>query len=371
MDDAGGSQGVRAREAPRVEADFRVRYPTLDELVVAYCADLSRGGLFLATDRFLPVNAVVRLHLELLEGSADIPIISRVAYVRGAEEASASGKPAGMGVEFLDLSEECLELIEAFISERMNDSLATAAPTRLRRLSLLVVDDDVTWQRTAAAPFRARGDYVRLAADGFEALALCLKEPPDLILSDVNMPRMDGWQLLRVIRARPSLSSIPFVFTTTLSGEDERLRGYQLGVDDYLAKPYPPAELQARVDRLATRVQQSSQALAARKTLRGDLAQVGLPAVLAFLELERKTGQLFIAGERAGRIYLRHGRPARIELDEAPPGSSPRELLFELLDWSSGLFEFAPQDVGEGDELDEPLTALLLDHARLRDEASR
>src|SRR6185312_10888767 len=64
--------------APRVEATFRVSYPNVDQLLVAYSSDLSKGGMFLTTDQFLPVNAVVRVNLELGEGSAEIPVICRV-----------------------------------------------------------------------------------------------------------------------------------------------------------------------------------------------------------------------------------------------------------------------------------------------------
>lgn len=360
------------RETPRVEADFSVRYATIDQLVVAYCSDLSKGGMFLSTDQFLPLNAVLRLHLVLPEGSAEIPVICRVAYLRGMEEATAQGKPPGMGVEFLDLDQDCLQLIESFINERIQSDAnqSSLAPT-VRRLSVLIVDDDVTYQKQAAGPFRARGDYVRIAPDGFEALGLCLKEPPDIILSDVNMPRMDGWQFLRMIRSRPSLASIPFIFTTTLSGEDERLRGYQLGVDDFLSKPYRSLELRARVDRLAARVTHSPRTLIERKTLRGDLAQVGIPSLMAFLEMEQKTGELLVVTDRTAHLFLRGGRPVRIDIDDAPGFATPHELVFELMSWTAGQFEFAVQDVADADEIKASITSLLLEHARLNDEKNR
>ena len=360
------------RESPRVEADFQVSYPTVDQLVVAYAADLSRGGLFIATERFLPVNAVVRVTIELPDGGGTVPVICRVASVRDATEAGWTGKPVGMGLEFLDLASEYVQLLGDYIAERM-DADATHAPKAqpLKRISVLIVDDDVSYQKQAAAPFRTRGDYVRVAGDGFEALAMCLKDPPDIILADVQMPRMDGWQLLRLIRGRPSLASIPVIFMTTLSGDEERLRGYQLGVDDYLAKPYRPAELKARVDRLATRQQQQTHALIARKTLRGDLQQVALPSVLAFLEREQKTGELLVVGAQTARLYLKHGRPLRVEIEEAPP-MTQEELAFELLGWTQGQFELAVRDdVAIPNELGTTITALLLEHARRKDEAAR
>jgi uncharacterized protein (TIGR02266 family) len=360
------------RTAPRVEATFRVCYQSVDELLVAYSSDLSKGGMFLHSERFLPVNAVLRLQLELEPGAAEIPIICRVVYVRDERTARTVGKPPGMGIEFLDLTSECLQLIETFINEKI--ALANAMPNvapRPRRLSVLVVDDDAGCRTLAAQPFRARGDYVRLANDGFDALALCLKEPPDVIVSDVQMPRMDGWTLLRMVRARPTLVSVPFVFLTTLGGEQERLRGYQLGVDDYIGKPFRGKELQTRVDRIMERVQRASHTLAEKKSLRGDLEQVSLPSVLAFLELEKKTGELLIVDERTARLYLRDGRLLRLDVDGVTADAVMLDVIYNVLSWRTGQFEFAARDVPNEDLLQMTITQLLLEHARFSDESDR
>jgi uncharacterized protein (TIGR02266 family) len=358
--------------APRVEATFPVSYENVDQLLVAYSSDLSKGGMFLTTDQFLPVNAVIRINLGLGEGSAEIPIISRVVYVRDEVAARAVGKPAGMGIEFLDMTPECLGLIEAYIAERIGEiehPPEIALPKR--RLSIMIVDDDHGCRTLAAQPFRTRGDYVRVAPDGFDALAQCLKETPDVIVSDVHMPRLDGWQLLRMCRSRPTLSSVPFLFLTTLSGEQERLRGYQLGVDDYVSKPFRGKELQARVDRVVERVQRASHALAEKKTLRGDLASVALPAVLGFLELERKTGTLFVIGQRRAHLFIREGRLLRVEVDSVVADATSIEVVYDVLGWRSGQFEFAAHEVAGEDLYDTSITALLLDHARFSDESAR
>jgi uncharacterized protein (TIGR02266 family) len=358
------------RATPRVEGTFRVSYPNVDELLIAYSTDLSKGGMFLQTDRFLPVNAVLRLNLALGAGSAEIPIICRVVYVRDEAAAQEAGKPAGMGIEFLDLTAECLGLIEAYIAEKLSEDEPVTTPPP-RRLNVMIVDDEQGSRNQAAQPFRIRGDYVRVAADGFEALALCLKEPPDVIVSDVQMPRMDGWQLLRMCRARPSLASVPFLFLTTLGDEEERLRGYQLGVDDYVGKPFRGKELQVRVDRIVSRLQRG-QTLAAKKTLRGDLAHVSLPAVLGFLELERKTGELLVVSARTANLYMRHGRLLRVEVDGEVLDKSALDRVYEVLFWREGQFEFATHaDVSGGDLYDMSITNLLLEGARISDEENK
>src|SRR5262249_34434200 len=153
-----------------------------DELVVALTHDLSRGGLFMRTARFLPVNAVVRVHLDLPEDGGELQVTCRVAFVRSEEQAATTGKPAGMGVEFLDLDAERFAQLTRFVTERTQDTTATVAA---RRLDVVVVDDDALSRGSIARALRGRGDRVREAQDGLEALAACLKEVPDLVVSDV------------------------------------------------------------------------------------------------------------------------------------------------------------------------------------------
>jgi len=356
------------RQHTRIEAVFRVQYTTIDQLIVAYSSDLSKGGVFVCTQTYLPLNAVVRLTLQLPEDGGEIPVICRVVYVRDEAAAASAGKPAGMGLEFLDIADECSQQIERFIAERP-PRLSQPSPAR-RALNVVLADDDRLSLAAAASCFRERGDIVRMATNGLDALAACLKEPPDVILSDVQMPKMDGWQLVRMVRARPSLSSIPFIFFTQLRGEEERLRAYQLGVDDFLGKPCNPDFLLSRADRLISRLGQNRSPVR-QKTLRGDLEQVSLPSVLNFLELERKTGVLLLVGAYTARVFIAEGRPLRVEGESDARAPSSRALMNQLLSWKTGQFEFAVSEVAGPDLLECSLMTLLLDHARISDEESR
>jgi DNA-binding response OmpR family regulator/Tfp pilus assembly protein PilZ len=349
-----------------------VKYPTLDDLVVAYSHDLSVGGMFLRARRFLPVNAVIRVHIELPEDGGEVPIIARVAFVRDDKDAAQTGKPPGMGIQFLDIGGEAQRRIEAFISERLARSTPDDTTPARRILQVVVIDDDAQYRDLAAQAFRARGDRVRTAGDGLEGLGVCLKDPPDLVVSDVQMPRMDGWQLLRMLRTRPTLAGTPVLFLTTLSGDADRLRGYQLGVDDYIEKPYRPQELLARADRAIAR-SGGGRGGPARKTLRGDLEHVPITSVLQLLEVERKTGMLLVVSSRTFRLWLRNGRPITMEIEgETQVGTPPGALFRRLVEVRDGLFELAVQDVAGDDRFGgASITELLLEHARLSDEASR
>jgi uncharacterized protein (TIGR02266 family) len=355
------------RRAQRIAAAFRVRYKSIDELVVALTHDLSRGGLFMRTDRFLPTNAIVRVHLELPGGGGEIAVICRVAFVRAAADAAATGKPPGMGVEFLDLGPERLAELERFVAEH---GAKESQPPPRRALDILVVDDDESVRGSAAGALRRRGDSVREAGDGLGALAACLKKAPDLVLSDVQMPRMDGWHLVRMLRARPSLARVPIVLLTTLTDEDARLTGYRLGADDFINKPVRDDELTLRVDRVVARTLQQYHAHE-RRSLRGDLEHVGLPSVLSFLSLEQKTGVLLLVGDSTARVFLRGGQPLRVEIGDTPVAGSDDPALQTLLGWRQGQFEFATQEVACNDDLGTTVTALLLEHARRSDERGR
>ena len=359
------------RTHPRVESVFRARYATLDQLVVGYSADLSKGGMFLASDQFLPVNSTLTLKLELPSRGGELSVTCRVVYTRDKATADKTGKPAGMGVQFLDLDEQALTRIGQFIAEKSVAADADPQSSRGKPLSILVVDDDHSSREAAAKPFRERGDQVRTASDGVDALAACLKSPPDVILSDVQMPRMDGWQLARVVRSRPQLAQVPMLFLTRLRGEDERLKGYQLGIDDFVPKPSRPEELIARVDRVVRRIKRPSPAHA-QKMLRGDLEQVSLASVLSFLELEKKTGILSVMSDQSAKIHIEEGRLLKVEPDGGPPvDATSRQLLYKMLDWRRGHFEFVVSKVACEDEVHASLTSILLDHARVSDEAAR
>ena len=108
-----------------------------------------------------------------------------------------------------------------------------------------------TWSRSATRSFRLR--------TGRDALRLVEESQPHLIVTDITMPQMDGYELVRQIRQRPSLRLLPVVFLTGRTATDEKIRGYQLGCDVYLEKPFELPELGAVVRNLLERLQMIEQ----------------------------------------------------------------------------------------------------------------
>lgn len=117
---------------------------------------------------------------------------------------------------------------------------------RAHRARLLVVDDNSDMRAYLTQLLEPEYD-VLLAADGLAALEMALAQPVELVLSDVMMPGMDGFELVRALRADPRTARLPIVLLTARAGEEESVQGRQAGADDYLAKPFSARQLLARV----------------------------------------------------------------------------------------------------------------------------
>jgi signal transduction histidine kinase/DNA-binding response OmpR family regulator len=111
---------------------------------------------------------------------------------------------------------------------------------------VLLADDNADMRDYVARLLRGRFQ-VQVTADGKEALAAALAEPPDLVLSDIMMPELDGFGLLRALRADERTSSIPVLMLSARAGDEARIEGLEAGADDYLVKPFSARELVARV----------------------------------------------------------------------------------------------------------------------------
>jgi signal transduction histidine kinase/CheY-like chemotaxis protein len=112
---------------------------------------------------------------------------------------------------------------------------------------VLLVDDNADLRSYVGRLLKERGYEVQLAADGEAALSAAHEQAPDLILSDVMMPRLDGFGLLRAVRSDVQLGDIPVVLLSARAGEEARVEGLDAGADDYLIKPFSARELLARV----------------------------------------------------------------------------------------------------------------------------
>ncbi len=133
---------------------------------------------------------------------------------------------------------------------------------------ILIVDDEPRYLRLLEANLRTEGYEVATAQDGVQALDVFSAQPIDLVLLDVMMPRLDGFGVCQRLR---EFSSVPIVILTARGEEQDRVRGLDLGADDYLVKPFSATELLARVRAVLRRAQPPTESSQARFFTHDDL----------------------------------------------------------------------------------------------------
>jgi DNA-binding response OmpR family regulator len=119
--------------------------------------------------------------------------------------------------------------------------------------TILVADDDDDIRSLVAFRLERAGYSVLAARDGEEALSLALEHTPDLAVLDVMMPKLDGYELTRRLRAEESTKRMPVILLTARAQEADVQRGFDAGADDYIRKPFSPQELRARVQAILGR----------------------------------------------------------------------------------------------------------------------
>ncbi|GAC1406918.1 MAG: response regulator transcription factor [Chloroflexota bacterium] len=121
--------------------------------------------------------------------------------------------------------------------------------------SVLIVEDDRGLAETLAYNFRQEGFHTGIARTGLEAISITRSQHPDIVILDVMLPEMDGFEVCRTVRAT---SPVPIIMLTARTDEVDRVLGFELGADDYITKPFSLRELLARVRAALRRVQLSS-----------------------------------------------------------------------------------------------------------------
>ena len=112
---------------------------------------------------------------------------------------------------------------------------------------ILVVDDELDCQAVLAIYLESRGYQVECASSGLEALSIFESNPPDLVISDVMMPHMDGFEFCRRLRSSRLGQLVPFIFLSGQGELESKVEGHSIGGDDYLVKPFQPQEILAKV----------------------------------------------------------------------------------------------------------------------------
>ena len=236
---------------------------------------------------------------------------------------------------------------------------------------LLLVDGDPKSLRVLDVSLKKAGFEVTTATSGREALASLAAELPDLIISDTDLDEMDGFELCNLIKANPDWAKIPFLFVSGRKSIEDKIRGLELGVDDYLTKPIYIKEIGIRVRTALQRAEREhmESRREGRTRFAGQLSDVGVVDLVQTIELNRKSGIVHIVNrdERRGSIFFRDGKVIDAEVGRL----SGAHALYRLFSWSDGQFAVEFKHIRRHDVIDMSMAALLMEGMRRLDEGTR
>lgn len=240
----------------------------------------------------------------------------------------------------------------------------------MEKPNLLLVDGDARNLRVLEVSLRKAGYLVTTAINGQDALEKVEIAKPDLIISDTQLPELDGFAFCRRLKTDPARAAIPFMFLTNQRSIEDKIRGLELGVEEYLTKPIFVKEIVIRIKMLLQKRQRETLARKdGRTTFSGNLADMAVVDLIQTLELGRKSGIIHFSSEggRKGAIYFRSGQIIDAELGRLQGEAA----VYRLLGWSDGSFEVEFKVIRRNDVIGRSNQALLMEGMRRVDEWGR
>ncbi|WP_242395127.1 response regulator [Anaeromyxobacter oryzisoli] len=236
---------------------------------------------------------------------------------------------------------------------------------------LLLVDGDPKSLRVMEVSLKKAGFSVTTAQNGRDALEKCAISPPDLVLSDTKMPEMDGFELCRRLKQDDRYRGMPFVFLTGQKSVEYKVKGLELGVEDYLTKPIYIKEIVTRVRIL---LQKKEKERLEKKDLKasfaGNLADMGVVDLVQTLEMGKKSGALHVKNTKGVEAicYFKDGRILDCELGGKVTGEN---AFYRLLNWQDGDFAIEFKPIEREERIPVSTQGLLMEGMRRIDEWGR
>jgi DNA-binding response OmpR family regulator/predicted negative regulator of RcsB-dependent stress response len=248
----------------------------------------------------------------------------------------------------------------------------TGAPqVRVSKQSLLLVDGDTRSMRVLEVSLRKAGFTVTTAVSVQDALDKLELNTPDLIISETTFPEGDGFELPRRVRAAPDWADIPFIFLTAEASIENKIKGLELGVDDYLTKPIYIKEIVTRINILLQKRQRLrfEERKDGHTRFAGRVADMPVVDVIQTIEISRKSGVIQFTGNhgRSATIYFRDGRV----IDAEAGALQGEDAIYRLLTWNDGEFEVVFRTVRRREVITTSSQGLLMEGMRRLDEWSR
>jgi DNA-binding response OmpR family regulator len=240
------------------------------------------------------------------------------------------------------------------------------------KLQLLLVDQDPNSRTVLEVSLKKAGYTVTTSEDGFDALQKIELSAPDLVLTDTRLSGLDGFGLVKRMKEKPEWAAIPVVFLSSRKSVEDKVRGFELGVEDYLTKPIFVRELIARINMLLNR--RAKERIAARQTtsgrtrFTGSILDMGVVDLLQTFEVSRKSGVLHVThGSDETVISFRDGQIVHAMLGRLQGA----EAVYRALVWNEGDFAIEFGQVDVVDNVGISTQGLLMEGMRRVDEWTR
>src|SRR5688572_3390605 len=239
----------------------------------------------------------------------------------------------------------------------------------MARQNLLIVDGDARNRRVLEVSLRKAGFSITPAQSSEEALEFLDHAEPDLIISDTRLPGRDGFELCTQVKSHERWSAIPFIFLTSAKSIEDKVKGLELGVEDYLTKPIYIKEITTRVSMLLQRKQRERlEKKDARTKFSGLLTDMAVVDLIQTIELSRKSGTLHLETELGeATVWFRDGAAIDAEMGRLQGESA----IYRLLGQSEGNFEVEFKPVTRRRVIEESTQGILMEGMRRVDEWGR
>jgi len=233
---------------------------------------------------------------------------------------------------------------------------------------ILVADDEPHIVKLVQIPLLAMGHEVIKAYDGSEAWEKLESHLPSLVISDVMMPGKNGFELLELARQEQKTQTIPFIFLTARTTIKDKVKGFEMGVDDYITKPFHIQELIVRVNANLNRIetiQHLKKKIDQPEGLYGNLKLLSIPNIIQVMQLSWKTGVLNITnGIVSGRLYLKEGNLIHAVCQNL----RGEDAVYRILSWKNGTFNFKEENLNIKQTIIDISQSIMLEGIRQVDE---
>lgn len=236
----------------------------------------------------------------------------------------------------------------------------------MARQNLLLVDGYARNLRVLEVSLRKAGFSITTAGSAEQGLQYLEHAEPDLIISDTQLRGGDGFEFCRAVKKDPRWAAIPFIFLTSASELEDKVRGLELGVEDYLTKPIYVKEVMTRVKMLLQRKQQERIGRKdARTKFSGQLADMAIVDLLQTIEISRKSGTIELETDLGNAtVWFRDGKVVDAQMGRLQAAAA----VYRLLGISEGTFEVEFRNINRASVVEEATQTLLMEGMRRVDE---